>query len=304
MQEIRGTMARTSQKRQAMLNTYLRNKQAKERVIAARPSNPADCKDKALAQRFLHDINREISHRMSKIVQMDTFDESAVRKENDEINKLLREKAKWSRRFSALGGQIESKSFQAPGKQLFFGVAKQLPEALKGTRKRTRDGDVPKDADADAPAEEGDDDLNDDAIQAAIEEEMDAEDDDELDADEKFDVLMLSSTGGADKFATAHSKRVEAALAGAGLSTRNLPKSDYFSALSDVLASVGGEATAANHKLVELRKKQIEDLPSSVKNQPIPKFGDAIVVPTMEEVKQRMVEERRRKMLEKLKREA
>lgn len=144
LKEISGTMARTSQKRKAMLNVYEREqwRRAHAAMFAPRPANPADCTDPAQARQFLHSVQRELNHRLAVVGRMALdpaeaaappskpsadsengasgsahvqtpapppggrpYDSAAaVREANAAANRLLREREKWARRVAALRG--------------------------------------------------------------------------------------------------------------------------------------------------------------------------------------------------------
>ena len=78
---------------------------------------------------------KEISKYTSEISNPDLADNmTRVRELNDQINKLLRVKFYWEKRIIELGGvdYIRASNSRNRGrKQIYFGVAKQLPEAQK-----------------------------------------------------------------------------------------------------------------------------------------------------------------------------
>ncbi|KAF2546796.1 hypothetical protein F2Q70_00023019 [Brassica cretica] len=137
-------MARNEEKAQSMLNRFVtmkesENKKPKER----RPYLASECRDLADADKWRHQIMREISRKVAEI-QNEGLGEHRLRDLNDEINKLLRERWHWERRIVELGGpnynrhgakmtdlegniiDVPNTSGRGPGYR-YFGAAKKLP---------------------------------------------------------------------------------------------------------------------------------------------------------------------------------
>lgn len=133
------TMARNEEKAQSMLNRYLAGKRAESDVHGGkarrRPFLASECDDLADADRWRHQVLREIGRKVMEI-QNAGLGASQLMDLNDEINKLLREKTHWERRIVELGGPDFSKTApgEAPGAgqergkgYQYFGAAKDLP---------------------------------------------------------------------------------------------------------------------------------------------------------------------------------
>lgn len=128
------------------MNRYLAGAQQKEReqlgkVPRKRPKLASECSDLSQADKFYHQITREIGQKVMEI-QNSGLGEARIRDLNDEINKLLRERTHWARRIVELGGpnyrasskqsvpEVEadnSPMVQAGPGYKYFGAAKQLP---------------------------------------------------------------------------------------------------------------------------------------------------------------------------------
>eukprot|EP01083_Nonionella_stella_P057631 151209_1 len=128
-------MARNSEKAQTMLARYLRRKEEEERgPIQRRPFLAEECDDLSEAEKWRHQIIREISKAVTEI-QNASIGEHRIRDLNDKINKLLREKGHWERQIQNLGGPNYAKvsvpmggrAIEGPGGYMYFGAAKELP---------------------------------------------------------------------------------------------------------------------------------------------------------------------------------
>ena len=99
------------------------------------------------AEKWRRDVIKEISKYTSEISNPDLADDmSKVRELNDRINKLLRTKWFWEKRIIELGGvdYIRASNARHRGKgHMYFGVAKQLPEA-KANNDSNNDGSAIK----------------------------------------------------------------------------------------------------------------------------------------------------------------
>nr|CAD1831575.1 unnamed protein product [Ananas comosus var. bracteatus] len=97
-------MARNEEKAQSMLNRFIAMKQEEKRKPKERrPYLASECRDLAEADRWRSEILREIGAKVAEI-QNEGLGEHRLRDLNDEINKLLRERAHWERRIVELGG--------------------------------------------------------------------------------------------------------------------------------------------------------------------------------------------------------
>ena len=130
-------MARDSQRRNALLNTYYAKK--KTALQKERPMDPTVCRDAAEARRHHHDVVRDVSSAMTQITAMaapsSAEEDDTVRKLNAKINSLLRDEARWRARVAQLNGPARGHrghSASTSGgtvKATFFGAARMLPEA-------------------------------------------------------------------------------------------------------------------------------------------------------------------------------
>ncbi|XP_065183618.1 pre-mRNA-splicing factor ISY1 homolog isoform X2 [Sycon ciliatum] len=131
-------MARNSEKAMAMLNRYVAMKQSEgKEAPQRRPYLATECDDLAAAERWRHQIIREIAKKVSQI-QNAGLGEFRIRDLNDEINKLLREKRHWEDRIIELGGpnyfKVGPKMLDHEGKEIagnrgykYFGASRDLP---------------------------------------------------------------------------------------------------------------------------------------------------------------------------------
>ncbi|KAI8826687.1 Isy1-like splicing factor [Fimicolochytrium jonesii] len=132
-------MARNEEKAQSMLYRF-REAQAAElgfKKTEKRPYLASEVSNLKEAEKWRHQIIREISQKVSKI-QDSGLTDYQVRDLNDEINKLLREKRHWENRIRELGGPdyrkvgprlLDNEGKEVPGARgyKYFGRAKDLP---------------------------------------------------------------------------------------------------------------------------------------------------------------------------------
>ena len=129
-------MARNHEKGRSMLHQWARLKSGFDNDNnKKRPGNTKMCDNVNDAEKWRRDVMKEISKYTSEISNPDLADNmTRVRELNDQINKLLRVKFYWEKRIIELGGvdYIRASNSRNRGrKQIYFGVAKQLPEAQK-----------------------------------------------------------------------------------------------------------------------------------------------------------------------------
>nr|CAD1822545.1 unnamed protein product [Ananas comosus var. bracteatus] len=147
-------MARNEEKAQSMLNRFIAMKQEEERkrkkAKARRPYLASECGDLTEADRWRSEILREIGAKVAEI-QNEGLGEHRLRDLNDEINRLLRERAHWERRIVELGGpsyaggaslegdtvDVPNPSGRGPGYR-HLGAAKRLPGVLELFEKARR----------------------------------------------------------------------------------------------------------------------------------------------------------------------
>jgi pre-mRNA-splicing factor ISY1 len=132
-------MARNAEKAKSLLNKWvtMKNEFNKGGAPDRRPFLSSECDDLGQAEKWRHEVIREISKNIGEI-QNAGLGEHKIRDLNDHINKLLREKHHWQQRIKELGGgdynASEPKSFDADGRELpggggykYFGSARELP---------------------------------------------------------------------------------------------------------------------------------------------------------------------------------
>eukprot|EP00111_Clytia_hemisphaerica_P022547 TCONS_00066281-protein len=132
-------MARSAEKAMAILSrwTAMMNAEDKPQVATRRPFLATECNNLKEAEKWRHQIIREISKKVSQI-QNAGMGEFRIRDLNDEINKLLREKRHWEERIVQLEGpnyaKVGPRMLDHEGKELpgnrgykYFGAAKDLP---------------------------------------------------------------------------------------------------------------------------------------------------------------------------------
>jgi len=148
-------MARSAEKAMAILSrwTTMMNNEDKPSQPTRRPFLATECENLKEAEKWRHQIIREISKKVAQI-QNAGMGEFRIRDLNDEINKCIREKKHWEDRILELNGpnykKIGPKMLDYEGKELpgnrgykYFGAAKDLPgvrelfeqEPLKTPRK-------------------------------------------------------------------------------------------------------------------------------------------------------------------------
>ncbi|KAH8915399.1 Isy1-like splicing factor [Atractiella rhizophila] len=150
-------MARNEEKAQSMLYRFREAQAAELGLITGqkydrRPRMVSNCKDLRQAERWRGEVLRDISRKVSKIQDVGLTDYE-VRDLNDEINKLLREKANWENQIIALGGanykRAAQKTTDAEGREIpgmrgykYFGRARDLPgvrELFESTAEHQRE---------------------------------------------------------------------------------------------------------------------------------------------------------------------
>eukprot|EP01099_Mayorella_cantabrigiensis_P004957 TRINITY_DN3821_c0_g1_i1.p1 TRINITY_DN3821_c0_g1~~TRINITY_DN3821_c0_g1_i1.p1 ORF type:complete len:284 (-),score=80.89 TRINITY_DN3821_c0_g1_i1:346-1197(-) len=151
-------MARNEEKSQSMLNRFLQMKQ-EERGISGKERRPylaSQCGNVPDCEKWRMQILKEIGRKVTQI-QNAGLGEYRLRDLNDEINKLIREKAHWERRIIELGGpnyfaqapkifDADGQPIGGPSEYKYFGEAKNLPgvkellqsDAQAEVQKRTR----------------------------------------------------------------------------------------------------------------------------------------------------------------------
>lgn len=169
-------MARSAEKAMAILSrwTAMMNAEDKPEVATRRPFLATECNNLREAEKWRHQIIREISKKVAQI-QNAGMGEFRIRDLNDEINKLLREKRHWEDRIVELDGpnyaKVGPRMLDHDGRELpgnrgykYFGAAKDLPgvrelfeqEPPKAPRKNR--GELYKNIDADYYGYRDDDD--------------------------------------------------------------------------------------------------------------------------------------------------
>lgn len=132
-------MARNSEKAMTALARWRRMKEEEEggnKKTERRPFLTSECDNVQAAERWRHQVIREISKSVTAI-QNAGLGEFRIRDLNDKINKLLREKKHWEDRLRELGGRSykgSAKMLDREGKEVpgnkgykYFGAAKDLP---------------------------------------------------------------------------------------------------------------------------------------------------------------------------------
>ena len=161
--ELEGTLARTSQKKQVTLNRHTRFLKEQEKIrrygFASRPASTGQVADVAAADHFYREVRAEFSDkytRMARSMSIDTHGVSEIRAANAELNALRREMSRWADRIVALGGERPERD--SGESVVYYGVARDLPEALEGSQstgpssqKRERDDLSPQHVDSAHP---------------------------------------------------------------------------------------------------------------------------------------------------------
>ena len=134
-------MARNSEKAMTALARWRKMKEEEEghphaKKMERRPYLTSECGDVQQAERWRHQVVREISKSVTAI-QNAGLGEFRIRDLNDHINKLLREKKRWEDRIRELGGKhykggakmLDREGKEVPGNKgyKYFGAAKDLP---------------------------------------------------------------------------------------------------------------------------------------------------------------------------------
>ncbi|KAG5510864.1 hypothetical protein JKF63_06365 [Porcisia hertigi] len=143
LREIEGTLARTKERKNTILYKLSKRRQEEERLaklgVERLPTNPNDVDDEKIVKYVLFRLKQEIGDKTAqlrdqKLLSIDKDGEAVIRAKNDEVNKLLSRRFLWEKRLALLTDQPITASSR---KKIFFGCAKELPEALS-TRKRQR----------------------------------------------------------------------------------------------------------------------------------------------------------------------
>lgn len=162
-------MARSAEKAMTALGRWYQHKQDEKRGIdptERRPYNIEALQDVRKCERWRRDCIRDLSRKMSSI-QNAGLGEFRIRDLNDDINKLLREKARWEEHIARRGGRryhsvkpaelFDEEGHEIPGNRgyRYFGAAKDLPgvkelleKPASAPTRRTR-GQLAKRVDAD-----------------------------------------------------------------------------------------------------------------------------------------------------------
>eukprot|EP00300_Choanocystis_sp_HF-7_P031189 c40348_g1_i1.p1 GENE.c40348_g1_i1~~c40348_g1_i1.p1 ORF type:complete len:267 (-),score=69.32 c40348_g1_i1:792-1592(-) len=129
-------MARNQEKANAMLNRFLAFKAEDERgPRSRRPFLASQCENLVQAEKWRLEVVREIGKKVAAI-QNASWGEYRIREMNDEINKLIRERAHWQKRILELGGpdyrmgsakDVAGLELKGSGGYMYFGAARDLP---------------------------------------------------------------------------------------------------------------------------------------------------------------------------------
>lgn len=146
--EIRGTLARTADKKNTTLYKLHRQRLLQERTekfgFAERPKYPSQCESLAGAKHFLNDISDEIGQAIARLSNsslhsIERDGEEKIRALNKEIFLLMRQKQKWVERVKQLqkaagnrqaAANVDDEDAPVRIPFTFFGCAKLLPEAV------------------------------------------------------------------------------------------------------------------------------------------------------------------------------
>jgi pre-mRNA-splicing factor ISY1 len=117
-------MARNEEKAMAMLNRWVKMKRSlNQKQRERRPETPYEVTTLTECDKWRSSIVRELIKKVSDI-QNASLGEHRIRDLNDDINRLLKEKAKWEDRIRELGGpdyrgatpkMIDQDGLQLPG---------------------------------------------------------------------------------------------------------------------------------------------------------------------------------------------
>jgi len=148
-------MARNSEKAMAVLNRWTQLKTTIVRgVRGRRPRDIGEVESLQDCEHWRSQAVREITRRIAEI-QNAALGEHRIRDLNDEINKLLREKARWEDRVKDLGGADYKAAaprvldaYGAPlagdGSYKYFGAAKDLPGVRELFERDAQESAAPK----------------------------------------------------------------------------------------------------------------------------------------------------------------
>lgn len=164
LQEIEGTLARTKQRKNTILYKLAKRREEEEKLarlgLRKLPENPNTVIDLDVVKHVLFSIKQELGDKLAKIrsksfVDLERDGEALVREKNDEINQLILKRNQWEARKSFLRG---GSAVPAPAQKLFFGCARNLPEASShGKRSRSNDSDGDDEESAAADSSDGSD---------------------------------------------------------------------------------------------------------------------------------------------------
>nr|CAG4711060.1 unnamed protein product [Naegleria fowleri] len=130
-------MARNQEKAQSMLNRWTNFRIGNEYVEKKRPPHPSFSKTVKACEHWRRKVLKEIAEKVT-IIQNASLGEHRIRDLNDEINRLIKEKAEWEKRIVELGGIDYSKQdikllddngqlIEVGGGYKYFGAARELP---------------------------------------------------------------------------------------------------------------------------------------------------------------------------------
>ncbi|CCW72248.1 unnamed protein product [Phytomonas sp. Hart1] len=144
LREIEGTLARTSERKNTILYKLTKRRAEEERLerlgINKIPPSPHNVNDISVIKFVLHRLKQEIGDKIARIrnasfISIEKDGEGVVRARNDEINKLIAQKNQWENRLAILKNEGWVNSIS---NKVFFGCAKDLPEAATFRTKRER----------------------------------------------------------------------------------------------------------------------------------------------------------------------
>ncbi|EFC44814.1 KIAA1160 protein-like protein [Naegleria gruberi] len=130
-------MARNQEKAQSMLNRWTNFRIGNEFTEKKRPPHPSFSKTLNASEHWRRNVLKEIAEKVT-IIQNASLGEHRIRDLNDEINRLIQEKADWEKRIIELGGIDYSKQdiklYDDNGQIIeigegykYFGAARELP---------------------------------------------------------------------------------------------------------------------------------------------------------------------------------
>lgn len=202
LKEIEGTLARSSQRRNTILY-----KLAKQRSEAARlqslgikrlPTNPLQVNDTKVVRHVLFTLKQEIGDKIAKLRDRNLCSvrqngEALVRERNDEVNKLLAKQYQWELRLATL---TQRPCVQKLMRKLYFGCAKELPEARSKAASEGRADD-----DGISPSTDVQEYIREDDIDVHMTEDVDAELNE--DQDQSSELHIVSNDNDADRYRSA-----------------------------------------------------------------------------------------------------